>query len=130
MTAARPDPDGRPLLVYDGDCGFCTASARLAERWLHLADVEPWQFLDLASLGLTAEQCGAAVQWVDGSGRVASGERAVIAALRHAGGAWGVVGRVLAVPGIRLLASAGYRLVARHRHRLPGGTPACTLRDR
>lgn len=126
MTGIAADA-GRPLLVFDGDCGFCTSSARLARRWLRLDHVEPWQFLDLDSIGLTEEACHEAVQWVAVDGSVAPGERAVIAALRHAGGAWRVLGDVLALPGVRRLAAATYRLVAKHRHHMPGGTAACQL---
>ena len=118
---------GRPLLVFDGDCGFCTSSARLGQRWLGLDHVEPWQFLDLVELGLTAEQCSQAVQWVDEDGSTCAAERAVIAALRHAGGVWGVLGRIMALPGIRHLAAVVYRIVAKYRHKMPGGTPACKL---
>jgi predicted DCC family thiol-disulfide oxidoreductase YuxK len=116
-----------PLLVFDGDCGFCTTSARRGQRWLGLDHVEPWQFLDLAALGLTEEECDRAVQWVDTDGGHCSAEFAVIAALRHAGGVWAVFGRVLAVPGLRHLTGVVYRLVAKYRHKLPGGTPACRL---
>ena len=122
----RLDP-GRPLLVFDGDCGFCTTSARSGQRWLGLEHVEPYQFLDLPALGLTVEACEQAVQWVAADGSIVSAERAVIAACLHAGGFWGIVGRVMAVPGIRHLAAVVYRLVARYRHRMPGGTPACKL---
>lgn len=120
------DP-GRPLLIFDGDCGFCTTSARFGERLLGLEHVQPWQFLDLQRLGLTEQQCNEAVQWVAADGTVASAEGAVIAALRHAGGVWSVLGRLLALPGIRRLAGMLYRWVARNRTRLPGGTPACAL---
>lgn len=125
----RPVP-GRPLLVFDGDCGFCTTSARAAERWLGLEHVVPWQFLDLGEIGLTEEACSAAVQWIAVDGSVASAERAVIAALRHARGVWAVLGTVLDLPGVRHLAGVAYRLVAKYRHRLPGGTAACRLPDR
>lgn len=125
MTA--PTPPGRPVLVFDGDCGFCTTAARAGQRWLGLEHVEPWQFLDLDELGLTRAQCEQAVQWVDAAGRTLAGEQAVIAALRHAGGAWGVLGRITNLPGVRRLAGIVYRLTATYRHRLPGGTPACKL---
>ena len=118
---------GLPVLVFDGDCGFCTSSARWAERRLHLAHVEPWQWLDLESLGLTREACRSAVQWVAIDGSVVSAERAVIAALHSAGGFWRLLGRLLGLPGIRQLAGVGYRFVARYRYRLPGGTPACRI---
>ena len=124
MTEAQGD---RPLLVFDGDCGFCTSSARAAQRWLRLEHVEQWQFLDLDALGLTRTQCEAAVQWVAVDGTVLPAERAAIAALRHAGGAWRVVGTVLDLPGLRQLAGSIYRLVARYRYKLPGGTPACRI---
>ena len=121
---------GRPLLVFDGDCGFCTTSAGAARRWLRLEHVEPWQFLDLAPLGLTAEMCTSAVQWVGVDGAVASAHDAVIAALRHAGGPWRWLGHLLALPGLHALAGMAYRLVARYRYRLPGGTAACRLPGR
>lgn len=128
-TADRPDADG-PILVFDGDCGFCTTSARAAERWLGLDRVVPWQFLDLAALGLDEERCASAVQWVAVDGSVASAEHAVIAALRYSGGIWKVLGATLALPGVRRLAGVVYRLVARYRYRLPGGTAACRVPDR
>lgn len=130
MTEAStggPGAIGRPLLVFDGDCGFCTSSARFGQRWLRLEHVEPWQLLDLEALGLTQEACERAVQWVAVDGSVEPAERAVIAALRHAGGAWRLIGAVMDLPGIRHLAAAVYRLVATYRHRMPGGTAACKL---
>src|SRR5207248_7918382 len=45
-------------LVFDGDCGFCTATARFIERRIPTsARVVPWQRLDLDDVGLTREQC-------------------------------------------------------------------------
>ena len=118
---------GRPLLVFDGDCGFCTSAARFGSRRLGLDHVEPWQFLDLDALGLSEEQCRQAVQWVAADGTILAAERAVIAALRHAGGVWRALGTVLGVPGVRHAAGALYRVVAHYRHRMPGGTAACRL---
>ena len=117
----------RPVLVYDGDCGFCSTAARFAQRVLGPVRVEPWQFLDLESLGLTAEQCERAVQWVAEDGTVHPAELGVIAALRHAGGAWRVMAVLLALPGVRHTSAVVYRVIARYRHRLPGGTAACRM---
>lgn len=120
-----------PLLVFDGDCGFCTTSARLAERWLRprpeAYGVLPWQSLDLAALGLTPAACTEAVQWVAADGSVYAAERAVARALLAS--RWWVrpVGAALLAPGVREVTGAAYRWVAAHRHRLPGGTPACAL---
>jgi len=117
----------RPILIFDGDCSFCTSSARTAERWLHLEYVEPWQFLDLDQYSVTAEQCDEAVQWVAEDGSVSSAQDAAIAALRYAGGVWALAGRLMELPGIHQFAGIVYRWVARNRDRMPGGTAACKL---
>ncbi|MBM6404770.1 DUF393 domain-containing protein [Phycicoccus sp. CSK15P-2] len=120
----------RPVLVFDGDCAFCTTSADALRRLRRSpADfgVEPWQHLDLTSLGLSEDACAEAVQWVAADGRVSGAERAVARSLL-ASRAWvRPVGALLLAPGVRPLAGAVYRWVARNRHRLPGGTPACSL---
>lgn len=120
-------PVDLPVLVFDGDCGFCTTSARAAQRWLRLEHVEPWQSIDLDRLGLTSQQCLRAVQWVGDDGEIASAERAVIAAMRSSGGGWAQLARVINLPGPRHACGLVYRLIAKYRYRLPGGTPACKL---
>ena len=127
--SAEPNGDAvqLPVLVFDGDCGFCTTSAKAGQRWLKLDNVEPWQMIDLEPLGLTPEQCQAEVQWVVESGRAVGGADAIIAALRFRGSVWGLLGRALALPGVHWFSGVVYRLVARYRYRLPGGTPACKL---
>jgi predicted DCC family thiol-disulfide oxidoreductase YuxK len=121
-----------PVLVFDGDCGFCTTSARFLVRWVlrgrHACPaprVEPWQRLDLADLGLTADQCTAAVQWVDGGGRVASGHAAIAAVLRAGHPVWRPVGALLVAPGFSWLFACLYSWISEHRSALPGGSPAC-----
>lgn len=117
-----------PLLVYDGDCAFCSSSVRFIERRIRRHPrLEPWQRLDLASLGLTREQCEEAVQWIGADGRTASGHEAIGRLLVQAGGAWGWGGRFILAPGVRSVARVVYSWVARNRHRLPGGTPECGL---
>ncbi|MFE5795146.1 thiol-disulfide oxidoreductase DCC family protein [Streptomyces sp. NPDC056503] len=118
----------RPVLVYDGDCGFCTTSANFAERRVRpRCDIVPWQFADLGALGVTRERAEYEVLWVTPAGAVEGGARAVAKALLSAGGAWAVLGAALLLPGVRWAARRVYRLVAAHRHRLPGGTPACAM---
>jgi hypothetical protein len=36
-------------------------------------------------------------------------------------------GFLLATPPFSIVAALGYNVLARYRHRLPGGTPACAL---
>jgi len=124
-------PD-RPVLLFDGDCGFCTTSARFLHHWVvrdGATRVAPWQFLDLEALGLTADQCRAAVQWVGEDGQVASGHVAIAAALRTGHPVWRPVGALLVAPGFSWLAARLYSWVAAHRDALPGGTPACRMDD-
>jgi predicted DCC family thiol-disulfide oxidoreductase YuxK len=115
----------RPVLVYDGDCAFCTSCVRLLERIGPDAEPVPWQLTDLARLGLTEEQAADAVQWVEIDGAVRSGHEAIAAVLCAAGPAWRLAGRAILLPGVRRITAGAYRLVAANRHRLPGGTPAC-----
>ena len=113
-------------LVYDGDCAFCSSAARWLVRWApSKGAVVPWQRADLPGLGLTPEQCDAAIQWV-AAGPHAEGASAVAAYLRTSR-PWRVVGRLLGSRLGLLVADPAYRWVARNRHRLPGGTPACRL---
>lgn len=114
--------------VYDGDCAFCTSCARFVERRVPTeAAVVPWQFADLGRLGLTAEQCEQAVQWVEPGRPALAGPEAIAALLRSSGRAWRVVGRLLQFRPVRALAWPVYRLIADNRDRMPGGTAACAL---
>ena len=117
-----------PVLVFDGDCAFCSSSVRFAQRWIgHMPAAEPYQFADLDSLGLTEQQCNAAVQYVARDQHVYSAHDAVSALLLGAGRGWWLLGALMRVPGVHWLCGVAYRWMARNRHRLPGGTPACSL---
>jgi predicted DCC family thiol-disulfide oxidoreductase YuxK len=114
-------------LVYDGDCGFCTRSARWARSLGCAVDIAPWQEFDLTAAGLTAEEADARVQLVLGTTSY-SGHEAIGEALRTSRH-WPVraLGRLVLVRALRPLASRTYNWVAAHRHRLPGGSPQCVL---
>jgi predicted DCC family thiol-disulfide oxidoreductase YuxK len=119
----------RPVLVYDGDCGFCTSSVRLL-RWAFPGSyrVVAWQEADLEELGLSRQRCQEAVQWVDPMGERREGAAAFSAVLQSAGRpAARALGRLLDLPIVSGLAAGLYALVAANRDRLPGGTPACRL---
>lgn len=119
------------VLVYDGDCAFCRRCVRFIERRVKRHPrLVAWQATDLDALGLTADQCREAVQWVGPDGRHEAAHRAVARTLVGAGSGWALLGRVLLLPGVVQLAGVVYRWVARNRHRLPGGTVECSLDDR
>ncbi len=116
------------MLVFDGDCGFCTSSARWIDARLpEGVPVEPWQSLDLGELGLTEADVTTAAYWVDASGKAHRGHMAIGHSLMTAGGLWGIIGRVIITPPISWLAKAGYAVVAKYRYKLPGATDACRL---
>jgi predicted DCC family thiol-disulfide oxidoreductase YuxK len=116
-----------PVLVYDGDCGFCSRTAEWAEARLPDAEVQPYQWLDLEPLGLTPEDGKRAAWWIDERGRRHRGHRGAGRALIAMGGLWRVPGTLMLVPPFSWLAAGVYALVARFRYKLPGGTPACRL---
>lgn len=130
-------PNDMPIVVYDGDCAFCTRCARFIERRFgRRMEVASYQSLDasgrLAAVGLDAATCAEALQFVEGrpergAWRISSGASGVGRLLVVAGRLWRVIGLVLLAPGIRSLAGVVYRWVARNRHRMPGGTAECSL---
>lgn len=118
----------RPVFVFDGDCSFCSSCARFIERRIPTrAEVVPWQFTDVAALGLSSEECEAAVQWVGADGVRAAGPDAIALLLKDAGRAWQLAGTALGFGPVRMAAWPAYRWVADHRHLMPGGTEACSL---
>jgi predicted DCC family thiol-disulfide oxidoreductase YuxK len=129
MAEPQPaDPAPTAVFLYDGDCAFCTTCARVIERRIPTsAAVTPWQFADLDALGVTQEAAEAAVLWVAPGTPAAAGPEAIARLLVDAGGVWRPLGRLLALPPVRAVAWPVYRLIARNRHRLPGGTAACSL---
>lgn len=141
----RPQTSADAVFLYDGECGFCRASAEfLRERVSpRRVDIRPFQETDLAALGVTEEQCraAAALVTVDASGAAAPagpagsgvlpgsrgsaasmpprfGAQAIAGALRRGRLAWPLVGVALQAPGVRALARVVYAWVARNRHRL------------
>lgn len=119
------------LLIFDGECGFCTTSANwIRSTWRDPKDrATPWQLLsdeELERIGLTREGAALRAYWSDESGLYGA-QRAIARAMRAGRWPWGVLGRILDLPPLRIVGGPVYRLVARYRHRLPGGTPACRL---
>ncbi|WP_017620240.1 thiol-disulfide oxidoreductase DCC family protein, partial [Nocardiopsis gilva] len=84
-----------PMLIYDGNCGFCTRSVRLTERLPVHVTLTPWQETDLAGLGVGEERAEREVLWVASSGRVAGGADAFAELLTHSRGAWPLAGRMM-----------------------------------
>ena len=131
ISRYRESMNSRSILVYDGDCSFCTSIAAWLERRFRGGDtVIAWQFLPedgLARIGLSEADVRSAAWWIDERGRAFRGHLALSKALSATRGWPRLLGGILRIPPVNLLARAAYPVVARFRHRLPGGTPACRL---
>ena len=116
------------FLIWDGDCAFCARCVGFIERRVKTeAKIVAHQKADLLKLGLTTEQCNAALQWVFRDSTIRSGSRAVAALLRSSNFGWAILGVAIDLPVVRLISSAIYKVIAKNRQHLPGGTAACAL---
>ena len=105
-----------PMMLFDGDCGFCR---RWIARWRTLTGPHvryaPYQEVHDRYPQLTRQQCAHAVQLVMPDGAVYSGAHAVLKALAL-GGRYAILLRLYErVPPLAWLAERCYQLVARHR---------------
>lgn len=122
------------LLVFDGDCAFCTSSVNfLRDQLERFPKAVPYQHIDFESFGLEHHDVEHAAWLIDTREPMRMWAGADVAAALLAGQrslplAWS--GRMLSLPGVRSIAALSYRWVANNRHRLPGGSPACALPPR
>jgi predicted DCC family thiol-disulfide oxidoreductase YuxK len=120
QTVTRvPNPPTRPLLVFDGDCGFCRT---WVARWRRVAGeriaYEPFQAVTARFPTIPRARFRRAIQLIMPDGEVFEGAEAVFRTLalashrpRHR--RWLDV--YLRVPGARPFFEWGYRWVAEHR---------------
>jgi len=107
---------GRPLLIFDGDCGFCR---RFVERWRVRAgtwvDFAPYQEVAERFPQIPREHFTHAVHLVLPDGQVLRGAEAVFRVLAFApGGGW-MLWLYRHLPGFAPVSEFGYGLVARNR---------------
>jgi predicted DCC family thiol-disulfide oxidoreductase YuxK len=125
----QPEPaPRRALLVFDGDCAFCTTWVNRLADWLPaFPESVPWQWADLDALGLSRDEVTRYV-WFIAENRHFAGHLAVSALLRgQPRFGLRLLGWLIATPPYSWAAAVGYHYVAKYRHRLPGGTPACQM---
>ena len=130
MAATRSSaPSTSGVLIFDGDCAFCTLWVeRLSVVLPDFPPSTPWQWADLDDYALTQEDVENAA-WLVSSTRQFAGHLALSAILRSQPTiGWRFLGHLIATEPFNTLSAVAYRLVARYRHRLPGGTPACAVR--
>ncbi|MCA1582819.1 MAG: lipase maturation factor family protein [Acidobacteria bacterium] len=109
-------PPARPLVLFDGDCGFCRAwIARWEERTGDRVQYAPSQERGAEFPEIPASDFTRSVQLVLPDGEVLSGARAVAKALDLAGTRWPL--RVYHhVPLAAPASEAAYRVIAGHRN--------------
>jgi predicted DCC family thiol-disulfide oxidoreductase YuxK len=106
----------RPLLIYDGDCGFCGYWARY---WQALSgdrvDYRPYQEVASEHPQITTAEFRRAVQYIAADGARSCAAEASFLTLSHAPGKgiWLLLYRRL--PGFARLSEAVYALIAAHR---------------
>jgi predicted DCC family thiol-disulfide oxidoreductase YuxK len=107
----------RPLLLYDGECGFCRSQVeRLRARVGDAVSFEPYQDAGDRA-GIPESQLARAVHWVGMDGGVASGAEAVLRTLAARRQGSILLWMYRRVPGFAPVAEWSYRWVARHRGR-------------
>jgi predicted DCC family thiol-disulfide oxidoreductase YuxK len=116
------------VLIFDGDCGFCTTTANWIVKHSSVqVAAKPYQWADLEPLGLTRVEAEAKVQLV-WQGEIFAGHKCFAKLLMiQRNGLIRLVGRLVNSKAFNGISSRGYDWVAKNRHRLPGGTPACKL---
>ncbi len=123
------NPPARPLLLFDGNCGFCRAwVARWRSALRGRVDVAPSQEAGVRFPEIPGSEFRRSVQLVLSDGRVFSGAHAIFAALAQAGRPtplW--IHRH--IPGAAAISEALYGAVARHRQTASAVTRALWGKD-
>jgi predicted DCC family thiol-disulfide oxidoreductase YuxK len=128
--------DSSALLLYDGTCGFCAQSVQFVlrhdrkRRTLRFSSLQGPTALDIRSRHPELDVVDSVIWFQPASGTqpeaVLTKSTAVLRVLRYLGGVWRPLGLLAAIVP-RALRDRVYDLVARHRHRLIRGGPACVI---
>jgi predicted DCC family thiol-disulfide oxidoreductase YuxK len=112
-----PQSLSRPLLLYDGDCGFCRFwVARWRAATGGAVDFAPAQAEAARFSQITKEAWTRSVQLITPEGAVYAGAEAVFRTLAYAPGRGWALALYEHLPGARPVTEAAYRLVAAHRN--------------
>jgi len=106
----------QPLLIYDGDCGFCIYWARYWQRLTgDRVTYAPYQEVTAQYPEIPLAEFQRAVQYVAPDGKIASGAEAAFLTLSHASGKRFWLTLYRHVPGFAAIAELMYSFVASHR---------------
>ena len=122
-AAANTEAPGRYVVLYDGQCKFCTAGAKRLTAWMRsvpydLANFHKPGLLDRFP-GISHEACMERLHLVTPAGKVYGGVEAIVHALETVP----LIGQLTLlyyIPGVRQLLDVFYEFVAAHRYRIMG----------
>ena len=117
MTSSSPEQSKRPVLIYDGHCGFCRI---WVDYWRRLtgARVEFAASQEVAEQypNISKEQFSKSVWLVYPGGRHASGAEAAFELMAHAPGKAWLLWMYRNVPGFGTVSELSYGFIAAHRN--------------
>jgi len=114
--ARRLTGDPRPLLVYDGDCGFCAYWARYWQKLTgDSVGYRPYQEVEAQYPEISRSEFQRAVQYIAPDGTGASAAEASFLTLSHAPGKGFWLALYRHVPGFAPVAERVYAFIAAHR---------------
>lgn len=114
------------VLIYDGDCAFCTLWVNRLRDWLPVfPEARTSQSIQIDTYGLSQDDVEKYAWYITPRHHYA-GHLAASALLRvQPRYGLRLLGGLLATWPISWIAAGVYAFVARFRHKLPGGTPTC-----
>lgn len=117
MTQRVQSPPDKPLMLWDGDCGFCKRSAqRLQRRTGDQIDYAAYQTMLARFPEIPEAELEKAVHLVEPDGGIYHSAEAIYRALAHAPG-WRWTNRLYEKSSLfRALSEWGYRRVANNRY--------------
>ena len=128
-VSAETRPLDRDVVLYDGQCGFCSRwvnywAGTLARRGFEIASLEePWV---ADRIKMTPEELVTDIRLLTADGQLISGADVYLYVTRRIWWAW-LFYAIFSLPGFNRLIGAGYRWFARNRYCV---SHACKLQPR
>jgi len=122
-----------PVLLFDGDCGLCSATVRFILRherraWLRFAPLQSPFAERLLSERPRLRNLDSMLWLEPAQDRVFAKSAAALRVADYLGGGWRLALLLSIVP--RPLRDAGYDFIARHRHRMTAREARCIVPPR
>ncbi len=115
-AAEKPAPGRRPLLIYDGDCGFCVYWARYWQKLTgDSVEYRPYQQVAAQYPEISQAEFQRAVQYIAPDGIRASAAEASYLTFSHAPGKGFWLALYRHVPGFAAVSERAYAFIAAHR---------------